>query len=210
MITESTRVTHLKGDLSQEWLDAFRGVERIAWDIETSGLDWRNGKIGTCQLHAPETGTVLVQINGVQPDRLATLLADATVRKVFHHAPFDLRWMTWQWKCAARSVSCTKVASRLLNKDADSGKHSLKHLLEIHLNVAMDKQQRMSDWLADELSPEQVSYAAEDVTHLLPLLDVLEKDLENAGLTSLYGECTRFLPARVQLETGDWPDVFSY
>jgi ribonuclease D len=46
--------------------------------------------------------------------------------------------------------------------------------------------------------------------HLLALLDALERDLENAGLTQLYDACCTFLPARVTLELGDYPDVFAY
>ncbi len=50
--------------------------------------------------------------------------------KVFHHAPFDLRWMMSHWQMQAASVACTEVASRLLNPDPDSASHSLKYLLE--------------------------------------------------------------------------------
>lgn len=200
----------LADDLNQELATALHSVPRVAWDIETSGLDWRENQIGTCQLHAPEFGTVIVQLNGKVPGRLRDLLSDPGVRKVFHHAPFDLRFMTHHWGVAAESVACTKIASKLLAPHAKNETHSLQALLEQHLEVRISKQERLSDWLAANLSDAQLCYAAADVTHLLPLLDSLEKHLANAGLGQLYADCTKFLPARVQLETGGFPDVFAY
>jgi len=66
---------------------------RIAWDIETTGLDWRREKIGTCQLFAEAVGAVVVSVGEDRPSALARLIEDNTVEKVFHHAPFDLRFM---------------------------------------------------------------------------------------------------------------------
>jgi ribonuclease D len=200
----------LHNDLASDLADALHEVPRVAWDIETSGLDWRTDRIGTCQLYAPEVGTLIVQVNGKQPTRLGALLADPGVLKVFHHGPFDLRFMTWHWKVPAASVACTKIASKLLEPNAPNEAHSLQALLDRHLGVYISKAERISDWLADNLSDAQLTYAAADVTHLLPLLDSLAKELANAGLSDLYAQCTKFLPARVRLEIGGYPDVFAY
>ncbi|MDP9478280.1 MAG: ribonuclease D [Actinomycetota bacterium] len=204
-------VTQLQGDLTDDVLAALTATGRVAWDIETSGLDWRRGRIGTCQIHSYETGAVIIQLkdNG-RPHRLATLLADESVLKVFHHAPFDLRWMTTHWETSVASVACTKVASRLLNRAPESQCHSLKYLLAEYLGVHVDKGERTSNWLALDLTDAQVAYAAEDVVHLLALHDILTKHLDNEGLSTTYQHCIEFLPTRVMLETGGWPDVFAY
>ncbi len=60
------------------------------------------------------------------------------------------------------------------------------------------------------MTAEQVQYAGSDVVHLLPLLDLLEKDLVNEGRLEAYQRCLDYLPTRVLLEINDWPDVFSY
>lgn len=201
----------LRSDLSSEWLDSLRTVKRIAWDIETFGLDWRVGQIGTCQLHAPELGTVIVQLKeGTTPHRLAALIGDTRVRKVFHHAPFDLRWMVSHWKVQPEAIDCTKMASRIIDQRADSGVHSLKYLLDHYLRVEIDKGQRLTNWLADDLTGEQLAYAAADVGYLLPLLDHLTVKLSNADLLGLYRRCAEFLPTLVRLQVGGWPDVFAY
>ncbi len=200
----------VQGDLTASLLEQFLAVDRVAWDIETSGLDWRAGRIGTCQLHAPEVGTVVIQTGAGRPGRLAELLAAPSVRKVFHHAPFDLRWMVGHWKARTASIDCTKVASRLADPSPDSSVHSLKYLLAEHLGIHIDKGQRLTDWLTPDLTTDQLTYAASDVIYLLPLLDRLKNELANLGLTDPYTECAEFLPTRALLEVGGWPDVFAY
>lgn len=202
----------VRRDLTDEAFAALSRADRVAWDIETSGLDWATDQIGTCQLYSVDTGTIVVQLHGhAVPLRLSKLLADPGVVKVFHHAPFDLRFMSAHWGVEPVNVACTKVASRLLNKDADSRMHSLQFLLGTVLGVELEKgAERVSDWSADHLSEAQIAYAARDVVYLLPLLENLEKDLLNQGLHDVYRKCLDFLPTRVRLETGAWPDVFAY
>jgi ribonuclease D len=201
----------LQGDLSEGALDALRNAKLVAWDIETSGLDWRNDRIGTCQLHAGSGVSVIVQTNREVPERLRTLLSSPDVVKVFHHAPFDLRFMTTQWKTHAASVACTKVASKLLFPAAPAEEHSLKALLATHLGVVIEKGDvRTSDWTARDLTEEQLRYAASDVADLLQLYGVLTERLTRYGLMPLYESCLSFLPSRVELDVGGWPDVFAY
>jgi ribonuclease D len=198
------------GDLSASNDMALRNDLRLAWDIETSGLDWASEEIATCQLHSETAGTVLVQrISGV-PQRLRGLLADPEVLKVFHHAPFDLRFMTTHWDVRPGRVACTKVASRLLDPELPSEEHTLKRLLARHLGIEIDKSERLSNWMASELTNRQLDYAATDVKHLLPLLAVLERELRIKCLDGIFTSCCEFLPTRVVLEVGRWPDVFAY
>ena len=80
-----------------------------------------------------------------------------------------------------------------------------------YLDVSLAKGEvRTSDWSARRLTAAQLEYAAGDVLHLLALLDALERELVGAGLAELYDACCAFLPARVSLELGDYPDVFAY
>lgn len=203
-------ITLVRHDLTEALHRQFAEAGVAAWDIETTGLDWQEGRIGTCQLHTPTVGTVVVQVDDDRPDRLASLLADDRVVKVFHHAPFDLRWMSSHWDTPVASVACTKVASRLLHPEAAGQEHSLRHLVADHLGVDIDKSERLSDWTLHELTPSQLRYAAGDVEYLLPLMDVLTTQLDNAGLLEVYQQCLEFLPTRIRYEVNGWADVFSY
>ena len=190
-------------------MSRFAGAERIAWDIETSGLDPKSDRIGTIQLHAPGVGTAVVQVGSTPPRRACALLADARIGKVFHHAMFDLRFMVAHWNVQPCHVYCTKVAAKLLDP-ADSQSHTLQSLLAQHLGIKINKEQRTTNWLASQLTEEQLTYASADVEYLLPLLDRLVTDLRMADLYEMYRSCLRFLPTRVLLDLGGWPDVFGY
>jgi ribonuclease D len=69
---------------------------------------------------------------------------------------------------------------------------------------------RTSNWSAQRLTSAQIEYAAGDVLHLLELHNALLIELRAVGLETLYNECCSFLPARVELELGGYPDVFAY
>jgi ribonuclease D len=199
------------GDLPAELATVFGAAPRIAWDVETTGLEWHRERLATCQLFADGVGVVLVSINDGKPPHLAALLENPSVEKVFHHAPFDLRFMVHAWDVQPASVRCTKVASKLLEPDAPNEAHSLQRLVARHLGVTLTKGAvRTSDWTAATLSQEQLDYAAADVLYLFALLDVLRAALRQQGLAHLYDDCCAFLPARVVLELGGYPDVFAY
>lgn len=211
LMTSGMPVRVLIGDLPGNLADAFALSRRIAWDIETTGLDWRRGTIGTCQLFSEAVGAVVVSVGEDRPASLARLIEDSTVEKVFHHAPFDLRFMVSAWQVSPVAIRDTKVASKLLDPAAPNETHSLQHLVGRYLGVSLPKGAvRVSDWSASELTNEQVRYAAGDVMHLLRLLDAMEAALRASGRAELYDSCCGFLPARVMLELGDFPDVFAY
>jgi ribonuclease D len=203
-------ITVVEGDLSNAITEELWASRTIACDIETSGLDWRNDEIGTCQIFSPSTGAIVVKVRDVVPVNLKALFEAHSIEKVFHHAPFDLRFILFHWGIRVRSVTCTKVASRLVSPDWGSEKHSLKPLLSRYLNVCLDKSEQQSAWTSGELSDDQLSYAAEDVRHLIPLKQRLEEEISRQGLGELYRDCLSFLPSRIELEVGGWPDVFKY
>lgn len=211
-VSDGSALTISSADLPAGLAAGFAGSPIVAWDIETSGLDWRKDEIGTCQLFSEGLGASVVSISrGCVPARLAALLADPGVVKVFHHAPFDLRFMAHSWGVRPASVRCTKVASKLLAPDAPNEAHSLQGLLARHLGVHIDKGAvRTSDWSAPVLSAAQIEYAAADVIHLPRLLRALQAELDDCGLSELYDMCCQFLPSRVALELGGFPDVFAY
>jgi ribonuclease D len=199
------------GDLSPEMAEAFSAASRVAWDVETTGLDWRRDRLGTCQLFAEGVGVAIVSVDARTPRRLTALLEKPGVEKVFHHAPFDLRFMIRAWGVWPTAIRCTKVASKLLEPEAPNEAHSLQQLVGRHLGVTLEKGSvRTSDWSSADLTPEQLEYAAGDVLYLLPLLDEFQGALGAKGLTRLYDGCCAFLPTHAALELGGYPDVFAY
>src|SRR5688572_22081989 len=125
-MTQDARAPVLRElDVTDSTAAKLRAAGRVAWDIETTGLDWDSDRIATCQIYSVDTGPIIVQLNGHVPTQLCGLLRDEQVVKVFHHAPFDLRFMRAQWGVQARNVKCTKIASKLLFPTLPSEAHSL-------------------------------------------------------------------------------------
>lgn len=200
----------VEGDISPELEWAARDSASVAWDIETSGLDWSSDVIATCQLHVPDKWTEIVRIRGGRPSRLRELLQSERVMKVFHHAAFDLRFMQHRWNVIPHNVVCTKVLSKIVQPQLSPADHSLKPNLWRHLQVALDKSQQVSDWLSADLSPDQLAYAGRDVEFLLPLYERL-MDLARAdGLADIAERSFEYLPTRVQTDLRGCGDIFAY
>ncbi len=208
MITVEPRL--YRNDIDGDFLARARNHGQVAWDIETTGLDWATDQIGTCQL-AVGSDVAVVQLDKWDvPYGLRSLLEDPAILKVFHHAPFDLRFMAHHWKADPASVACTKIASKILDHGIESGAHSLKPVLRRYLGVDIDKTQQRSDWVRASLSEEQLSYAVADVQYLSELYAVMCHRAEGLGLDPLLRASYAYLPTRVKLDLLGAGDVYTY
>jgi len=196
-------------DIPDKYYDYVSMVKTIAWDIETTGLDWHNDKIGICQLYVPNRPAAIIRIDDTPPEKLRLLLLDTSIRKVFHHAMFDLRFMSYYWKVLPQNIACTKIAVKLLDV-INRNKHSLKPILKKYLGIEISKHEQLSNWISDEITKKQISYAVNDVMYLLQLLSVLEEELKSKNLLELAHLCFAHIPARVQLDILGYGDVYSY
>jgi ribonuclease D len=109
-----------------------------------------------------------------------------------------------------RPVYCTKIAAKMTRTFTD--RHGLKDLCKEILGVELSKQQQSSDWGAEELTPEQQKYAANDVLYLHQLKAKLDHALAREGRVDLARACFDFLPARAELDRLGWadPDIFTH
>lgn len=196
------------GDVTQAFCEAAVLRGRVAWDIETTGLDWEHDSIEVCQVYVPEFGIEVVSHPSKAPRRLCALLSDKRVSKVFHHAMFDVRFMRHAWGCKPASIICTKVLAKVLKPSQES--HHLQDLLQAELGVSISKDLAQSDWSQTHLTQEQIEYAANDVAYLPRLAIKLEEGLSEAGLLELALSCCEHIPTRVELEVRRLGDVFTY
>jgi ribonuclease D len=197
-------------DVPRTFVNAALKYGAVAWDIETSGLDWRSERIGLCQLLIKDHGLAIVKIKkNKRPSNLATILQDGSVQKIFHHAMFDLRFLCYHWAVRAENIACTKIAAKLLDPEKTEG-HTLAALVQQHLGVTLDKGSRKSDWLTWGLSPEQLKYAGNDVRYLPNLLEALLKELQAKDRRDLALRCFAHIPTQVELEIHGFRDVYAY
>jgi ribonuclease D len=184
----------------------------IAVDTEAMGLNPYRDRLCLVQLSAGDGDAHLVQFapGDYAAPRLKRLLAAPDVTKLFHFARFDLTMLYRYLGVMAAPVYCTKIASRLARTFTD--RHGLRDLCKDLLNIDLSKQQQSSDWGASSLSEEQLRYAASDVLHLHALRARLDEILAREGRDGLARACFEFLPHRVLLDLGGWPeqDIFAH
>jgi ribonuclease D len=200
----------VQADLPADTASQLRAAGVIAVDTETGGLSWSADRLHTCQLFSEQTGPIILGGVSRPPEQFNAVLADPTVLKVFHFAPFDLRFLHSQWQTRVRNVACTKAASKLLNPRGDRAEHSLSGLVDRYLGVQLNKGEvRTSDW-GRSLSPAQLEYAIGDVSHLLRLLDSMTAELRASGLMDAYRQICDYMVLDAELEVAGVPDPLKY
>lgn len=210
MTTENTAPKiHLhKGDLPA---GLNLGTE-IAVDCEMMGLNLIRDRLCLVQLRGRDTDVHLVQIAKDQDEapNLKALMEDPSAVKIFHFARIDIAMMKAWLDIDCAPLFCTKISSKLARTYTE--RHGLKDLVRDTVGVDLSKQQQLTNWGVDTLTPEQLEYAASDVLHLHALKDHLSEMLEREDRMEIAKACFKFLPARAALDLLGWEnsDIFAH
>lgn len=196
----------------RELMSSLSGELSLAVDTETSGLNLARDRLLLVQIAVSGGQVYVVKIRKGQKEaeRLSQLLTDSGIEKIFHFARFDLSILKKSLGIEVKNVFCTKISSRLVR--TYSSRHGLKDLCSDMLRVELDKQMQTSDWARDDISVEQLEYAANDVIYLHQLKSKLESMLVREGREELAKRCFDFLSTRVNLDLQGWQDedIFSH
>ncbi len=120
---------------------------------------------------------------------LAELLADPAIEVILHAGRQDVAILRRVWNTALTNVFDTQIAAGFAGAGAQTG---YGNLLGSILGRRVDKTASFTRWDARPLTEEQLSYAAEDVAHLLELADELQRRLSESGrLEWAREECRR-------------------
>ena len=113
-----------------------------------------------------------VEISDFTP--LERLLADSSVVKVMHACDEDMEVLELLTGVAPGRVFDTQLAAAFAGYGFSLG---YSGLVEVLLDVILDKGATRSDWLRRPLLPAQLHYAALDVAYLPPLYERLSREL---------------------------------
>jgi len=128
-------------------------------------------------------------LTDIDPTPLAKVLADPTIEVVLHAGRQDVAILRRSWSTELRNIFDTQIAAGFTGASAQSG---YANLLAQVLGLRLGKTASYTRWDARPLSDEQLSYAAEDVAHLLELADRLQSRLRDLGrLEWAREECRR-------------------
>ena len=161
-------------------------AEALGCDTETSGLNPRYGKLFSIQFSDGEFNLLVPISEGIPIGRLAGILENPKVVKIFHNAKFDLEFLRESGHSVA-NVYDTMIAEKVLTKGANQSA-SLAETLYRYFAVDLEKSHRSKfnkSWdgiWTDEL----VDYALSDVVHLPALMREQVIWMERLGLSGEF------------------------
>ena len=191
-----------------EALLALLAADRVAVDIETTGLDPLRDRLCLVQLAAAGQPVLLVDARAVDPRLLAPVF-DGSRLLLLHNGTFDLGFLLR----AGVDLRCKRIVDTMLNDQLleacsatfpKGGRFSLASVVERRLGVALPKDLQTSDW-SGGLASAQLEYAARDAAVLLDLASDQEAELRAAGLLWVAALEGRATPAVAWLEVGGCP-----
>jgi ribonuclease D len=141
-----------------------------------------------CVVQLGGTDEVVVidaQAPGLDLTALGELLADQAVTKVFHAARQDIEIFNLKFGAIPRPLFDTQVAAMVAGFGDQVGYEALVGGLT---DGSIDKAHQYSDWSVRPLSPDQIAYAAADVTYLREIYRKLRARLDADGRLAWVAE----------------------
>lgn len=165
----------------REFVDRVANSEWVAIDTEFMREKTYFPQLCLVQIATPEHIACIdpVALNDLKP--LAGLLHNPAVMKVFHSASQDLEVLYLVTGKVPAPVFDTQLAASLLGHGEQV---SYGNLVQAVLQIELDKTQSRTDWSRRPLKPEQLSYAKDDVRHLVGIYTHLRTELATQGRTA--------------------------
>lgn len=160
----------------------------LGCDTETSGLSAKFGRLFSVQFSDGNFNVLVPISEGVPLGKLAGILEDPSIVKIFHNAKFDLEFLR-QNGYEVENVYDTMIAERVLTRGANQSA-SLAETLYRYFAVDLEKSHRKAftkNWNGI-WTEALVGYALSDVIHLPELMREQNTWLERLGLQSVYSE----------------------
>ena len=153
------------------------GARSLAIDTEADSFYHYFHKCCLIQISDGHTDFLIDSIALKDPRPLSPLLASDSTHKILHAAEQDVLYLRRDFGLEMRPLFDTMVAAQLLGRKSIG----LAGLLKESFGVVLDKVCQRDDWSRRPLTARQMTYAAEDVRHLIRLRHALEAELEARG-----------------------------
>jgi ribonuclease D len=154
-----------------------RSAAALAVDVEADSMFHYQEKVCLLQMAANGRTVVIDPLKVPDLDPLKPLFADAAIQKVFHGADYDVRSLYRDFGITINNLFDTQLAGMYLGYTETS----LEALVALRFGVELDKKYQKKDWSKRPLSPEMAAYAASDVLYLIPMAEMLMRELEQKG-----------------------------
>jgi ribonuclease D len=180
------------------------GLQRsdaIGVDLEADSMFHYREKVCLLQISTRRQNLIIDPLSVKDLAPLAPVFADRRIRKIFHGADYDMRSLYRDFRIEVHGLFDTQIAARFLGI-RETG---LASLLQLKFNVKSDKKYQKKDWSQRPLPEAMLQYGVQDTCHLIPLAELLEKELKEKGrLFCVQEECEILSMVRPG-ETGNAP-----
>tara|TARA_B100000700_G_scaffold300502_1_gene368727 strand:- start:17 stop:634 length:618 start_codon:yes stop_codon:yes gene_type:complete len=183
----------------------------IGIDNEALGLVLGRDPLTLVQLGLESKQFYLIKLNrkNYEAPNLIKILSNNKTQFIMHYARQDLLWLKYHLKVEPKNIFCTKIASKLAR--TASSMHGYKDLVKELCGKDISKKEQQSDWGNPNLTPKQISYAAQDTEHLFDIKEKLTKMLIREKRFDLFEKCMKVIPVLVDMEiSGFKPLIFEH
>jgi len=171
-------------------MDAARTDRRLGIDLEFIRERTYTPQLALVQVAVGEQLHLIDPLGEVDLAPILALVGDESVCKVVHAGSQDLEILEGLAGETPRCIFDTQIAAAFLGYGQQI---SYSGLVESGLGTSLLKGESYTDWLARPLSDAQERYAIDDVRYLLPLHDLLTRELEkNERLSWVEEEFLRY------------------
>lgn len=170
----------------------------LAVDTESNSLYVYQEQVCLIQFSSRDKDILIDTLAVSDLSPLEPIFASEKILKVFHAAEYDLICLFRDYGFKFDFLFDTMIAARILGY----AKIGLGALLEKHFGVQMEKKYQRANWGKRPLKPEMLEYARLDSHYLVPLQDILRKELEESGRWELALEDFRRAVQGIQDTTG--------
>ena len=172
----------------------------IGIDNEALGLVLGRDPLTLVQLGLESKKFYLIKLNRetYKAPNLVKVLSNPSTEFVMHYARQDLMWLKYHLKVEPKNIFCTKLASKIARTASNT--HGYKDLVKELCGKDISKKEHQSDWGNPNLSPKQISYAAQDTEYLFEIKDKLIKMLIREKRMDLFKKCMKVIPVMVDME----------
>tara|TARA_Y100000589_G_C27150159_1_gene628585 strand:- start:504 stop:1145 length:642 start_codon:yes stop_codon:yes gene_type:complete len=213
-MTDTTKLNEIifcKNDLSDSLFKQYKSSKYLAVDTEAMGLIHGRDRLCLIQICNEFKLTSCVKIDREVHDasNIRNLFENKNILKIFHFARFDVAALKSNLKINTQNIFCTKIASKLAR--TYTNKHGLKDLIFEMLGVELDKTSQSSDWgNNNNLSQEQINYAANDVKYLIDAMKKLNIILQREDRYELAKKCFEAISVLAELDINHYSNIFEH
>jgi len=158
-------------------ISVLKGCPVIGVDTEGDSLFSYQEKVSLIQISGGDHHYVFdpLLLDSVLP--LASILEDRSILKILHGADYDLVSMKRDFLFKIGPIFDTTLAARAVGIE----KFSLQDLVMRYFQETLSKKYQKADWSYRPIPREQLDYAFRDTLFLVPLYQILKKEVEKKG-----------------------------